>query len=247
MKKQRFILAMLTTTLVLSFAGCETANSFNGENSGGYPLDNQQLIDDGVSFNATIIEIQSAHVLVEPLVSEFFPRSGDRVSFETGNLAPIDISVGDTVTIWFDGHVMESYPVQIAAISWALLQTNTEPKSISITGIQGAAMPQRAFDRLFAELPSSLALPRLIAFHDGYITGPTFSGDLMVPGESTLDGSPAWKGNGDYYIQMTFEISEFQHSQAIFFTNGGETPVKVSFNQARTTLEIGKFKVWSPE
>ena len=84
----------------------------------------RQSIDDSVSFNAKILEIHSNYVLVEPLEGEAILRSSDRVSFVSINLNVIDASVGDFVTIQYDGNVRESYPAQITAISWSILQRN---------------------------------------------------------------------------------------------------------------------------
>ena len=92
----------------------------NSEDVTPPPLANQQFIDDGGSFNATILEIHSTEVLVEPLAGQAILRSADRIIFLSGHLSKIDASVGDVVTIQYDSRVMESYPARIIAISWSL-------------------------------------------------------------------------------------------------------------------------------
>jgi hypothetical protein len=105
--------------LVIS-ASCGSSNSLNISP----PLDNQRFINDGDSFkfNAKILEIHSTEVLVEPLAGQDILRSADRIIFLSGHLNKIDVSVGDVVTIQYNGAVMESYPARIIAISWSILQ-----------------------------------------------------------------------------------------------------------------------------
>jgi len=238
-------MAMLALVLVfgLAFAGCENDPSNKVENSESEPLAGQQSIDDGVSFNATIIEIHGTYVLVEPLANEFFPRSGERVTFETGNLAAIDISVGDVVTVWFDGSVMETNPPRINAIAWALSQATIEPKSIRITDISDATTIVRVGVWLFTELPTILSLPLPVAV--GYADNPGGGSasliDLTVPQDIALYDGPAWTGNGAYYVAVAID-----RGPMVYFAGGGEAPVKVSFNQALTSLEFYRFKAWSP-
>ena len=116
MKKFRFFLVMLV--FGLAFVGCDSGTP---KNEGGDPLTGRAG-DDGRSFNATILEIYDTYVLVEPLEGEDILRLPDRITFGTGNLNKIDVSVGDVVTIRYDGYVMESYPAEIIATSWSKLQ-----------------------------------------------------------------------------------------------------------------------------
>ena len=120
MKKFSFFLAMLAVMLVfgLAFVGCDSGTP---KNEGSDPLAGRVIDDDG-SFNATILEIQDTYVVVEPLKGEDILRSSDRITFLTWNLNKIDVSVGDVVTIRYEGGVRESYPAQITATSWSKLQ-----------------------------------------------------------------------------------------------------------------------------
>ncbi|MDR1803361.1 MAG: hypothetical protein LBQ94_07105 [Treponema sp.] len=127
MKKQSILLAMLA--FGLAFTGCvnETPNSAaRGE---GEPLVDQQFIDDGGSFDAKVLEIRESfvddnYVLVEPLEGEAIRGIADRISFVGRFFSYTGISVGDYITIRYDGFVMKSYPAQIVATGWSLLQTN---------------------------------------------------------------------------------------------------------------------------
>ena len=263
MKKQGFILTMLTMALVfvavaLVFSGCETANPDNGENSGGEPPVNRQFIDDGGSFNAKILGITETFVddttfLVEPLDGEAIRSIADRISFTIRTPGGIDVSVGDYVNIRYDGYMMKSYPVQIIVISWSKLPSNpgtganipnTDPKSINITGISDAATIVRVGVWVFTELPSILSLPLPVAVGYGYNTGGGSASlvDLTVPQDIALYDGPAWTGNGDYYVAVAID-----RGPTVFYSDDEENPVKVAFDKAGITLEFIKFKAWSPQ
>ena len=96
---------------------------------------------------------------------------------------------------------------------------------------------------VFSELPTILSLPLPVAV--GYADNPGGGSaslvDLTVPQDSGLYGGPAWTGNGSYYVAVAID-----RGPMVYFADGGETPVKVAFNQVHTTLEFGKFKAWSP-
>jgi hypothetical protein len=100
---------------------CASSNNKNGiQPVAQFP----EFSDDGVSFNAKILEIHNDYVLVEPLEGEDVLRSSNKITFGTTYLNKIDVSVGDFVTIWYDGRIMESYPARVIAISWSILQKN---------------------------------------------------------------------------------------------------------------------------
>ena len=102
------------------FSNSEDANPHSGE----------WIVDDSGSFIARILEIHEnliilySFVIVEPLEGEDILRSSDRISFGTSNLEKIDISVGDLVTIHYNGYTRETYPAQIVAISWSIYEKN---------------------------------------------------------------------------------------------------------------------------
>ena len=238
-------MAILALVLLFgfAFAGCENEPTKMVENREGEPLASQPPIDGGVSFKATIIEIHGTYVLVEPLANEFFPRSGERVIFGTGNLTAMDVSVGNVVTVWFDGSVMETNPPQINAIAWALSQATADPKTIRITDISDATSIVRVGVWVFTELPTilSLPLPVAVGYGDNLGGGSASLVDLTVPQDIALYDGPAWTGNGAYYVAVAID-----RGPMVYFAGGGEAPVKVAFNQALTSLEFYRFKAWSP-
>jgi hypothetical protein len=112
----------------LAFVGCNNGPANSGENDSD-SLVNRQFIDDGGSFNAKILEIRESFVddhyfLVEPLEGEPIRSIADRISFVMRILGGIDFSVGDYVTIRYDGFVMKSYPAQIVVIGWSKVPSN---------------------------------------------------------------------------------------------------------------------------
>lgn len=72
------------------------------------------------TFIATVLEINSDSVTVQPAEDSTLFGKDARVTFSTLNLEKIDISNGSTVQISFNGGVRESYPAHINAISWKL-------------------------------------------------------------------------------------------------------------------------------
>ena len=118
--------------------------------------------------------------------------------------------------------------------------TNTDPKSVTVTGIPGSGSIGLW---VFAELPQGSALPINTAIQVGTLSAGTIFVSLVVPEENTWNTGPVWTGNGDYYVALVpIGNSQWLFNQAFFFTNGGETPVKVAFNQAHITLDFSKFK-----
>ncbi len=74
------------------------------------------------SFCATVLEVRTGSVVVEPLEGEEIRQTSDQISFGTANLETIGAAVGDTVKITFDGVIRETNPAQIVAQKWKMLQ-----------------------------------------------------------------------------------------------------------------------------
>jgi len=115
--------------------------------------------------------------------------------------------------------------------------SNTDPKSIKITGIPGSG---GIGVWIFAELPHGNELPTVTAMAAGPISNGTLFVDLMVPENNTLlnDNCLPWTGNGNYYVALVPIGSgdTWLFGNAMFFMDGGNSPVKVSFNQQLTTV-----------
>jgi|GEM_PF-1127740 len=99
---------------VLLFAACSSG------------AENTDTAENAV-FSAQIIETSGSSVLVTPLKGEAILQSSDKVTFGIAGLDDINAAVGDIVTITYSGEIMESYPAQIIAISWALLEKAEQP------------------------------------------------------------------------------------------------------------------------
>jgi len=127
--------------------------------------------------------------------------------------------------------------------------TNTVPKSIRITGITLSDMSiTQVGVWVFAKLPQDNNWPANTAIQYGDRSG-SITFELVVPREntwnSTTDGKPnaKWTGNGDYYVLIVPIINNaISFTTAYIFTDGGDDPVKVAFNQALVTLAFSKFK-----
>jgi hypothetical protein len=73
------------------------------------------------SFKATILEINGDTVMVRPLAGEEILRSSDKITFVKPD--EIGASVDDTVIVKYKGHVRETYPAQVDAISWSIISS----------------------------------------------------------------------------------------------------------------------------
>lgn len=111
MKKKIFAAVSLLLCAVMLVPGCKKQEK--EENM-------QQNRGKSVSFYATVQKINGSSVLVEPLAGEDELRSSDQITFGTKDLEDIGVQAGDIVKITYNGEIMESYPAQIKAISWAL-------------------------------------------------------------------------------------------------------------------------------
>jgi len=74
------------------------------------------------SFSGVIREIQENGVLIEPGLDDPIRRSGDKVWVSTANLPDIGAGLDSLVTVFYDGTVMESYPLQVRPIDWELVR-----------------------------------------------------------------------------------------------------------------------------
>lgn len=71
------------------------------------------------TFIATVLDINGSSVTVQPVGNSAVLMSADRVSFGVSDLEKIDAKVGSVVKVVYTGGVMETYPAQINAKSWA--------------------------------------------------------------------------------------------------------------------------------
>jgi len=123
MKKYFFLLLAFT----LLFSGCAKAP----------PKNTDTIADEGESangeytFNAVIKSIDESGVLVEVCEGEDLLRSSDQITFSHKDLDDIIAEVGDTVTVTYNGVVMESYPAQITALSWRIFKKHNPTTSIN--------------------------------------------------------------------------------------------------------------------
>ena len=111
--EKRIVALVLVLLLLFSFAGCQKTLN--------------QVIGSEPNFTGTVLEVSEFGLMVEPDEGEDIRRSGDLVSvslnveYEDGKT---DYSVGDKVTVYYDGSVAESYPLQVTKVYAVLL---TEP------------------------------------------------------------------------------------------------------------------------
>ncbi len=105
--KKSIVLLLMLILMAFGFVACTPDADDNG------------MLNDEQSFQATILEIDDSGLLLEPLEGEDILRSGDRVMVGPGNLEEdsyLSFEEGDEVLVTFSGGVMESYPLQLEKV-----------------------------------------------------------------------------------------------------------------------------------
>ena len=118
MRRKTLAAVAVLLCAVMLLPGCKKLGE-NGEIQQEDPEKPQKNETTSV-FYATVQEISGSSVLVVPLAGEDELRSSDQITFGIRDLEDIGVCAGDIVKITYDGQIMESYPAQIKAISWAL-------------------------------------------------------------------------------------------------------------------------------
>lgn len=118
MKKKIFKMFLITLSFVVLFSslgGCSSKKEVK-----------KTAKEKEYSFKATVLEISENSVEVCPISGEDELKSSDKITFNISNLEKFDLTVGSVVEIFYNGEIMESYPAQIKAIRWKLLETAPE-------------------------------------------------------------------------------------------------------------------------
>lgn len=68
------------------------------------------------SFSGSVIEVDNGSILVAPFENESIMNTSDKIMCHMGDVAA-DVKVGDSVTITYNGVILESYPAQISVIT----------------------------------------------------------------------------------------------------------------------------------
>ena len=103
--KRKFVISFIMI-IVLALCGCSSESKPEESNA---------------SFKATVIEINMGSVTVKPLDGESELKSSDKITFNVSDLEKINHTVGSVVKIYYNGEIMESYPAQIKAEKWELV------------------------------------------------------------------------------------------------------------------------------
>ncbi len=68
-------------------------------------------------FEASVVEITEGAFIVEPSPEYAESKSSDRISVSVKNLdLDIEINVGDTLEIYYEGEIQESYPATVTGV-----------------------------------------------------------------------------------------------------------------------------------
>ena len=69
-----------------------------------------------------IVEIRGVSALIEPIEGEWERSCSDRISFSIQGFEEIGAKEGSIVEVTYRGGVMESYPAQIFATGWRMIE-----------------------------------------------------------------------------------------------------------------------------
>ena len=119
---KRFILLFLTLTLIFgALASCDKSETNTPETSESTGTSDTDAVFDHQVVRATVIEISGNSVLIEPLEGEPERASADRILVNIDGFSDVGAEIGSTVDITYDGYIMETYPAQIRASAWSLV------------------------------------------------------------------------------------------------------------------------------
>lgn len=119
---KKFILLFLILTLIFGIlASCDKSESKGSETSEITDTSDTDAVFDHQVVRAKIIEISGNSVLIEPLEGEPERASADRIWVNIDGFSDVGAEIGSTVDITYDGYIMETYPAQIRASAWSLV------------------------------------------------------------------------------------------------------------------------------
>ncbi len=100
---KKLLLVFTALLLIMSFVGCDS------EKNDGF--------DTAKMFSATVIEVNDGRLLVEPSKDCAESKSSDRIEVAISRLElETDINIGDTVEVYYDGVIQESYPAAVTKV-----------------------------------------------------------------------------------------------------------------------------------
>lgn len=113
---KRFWALLLAIAMGLSLlTGCEMDEEENTPKK-------KKTEEDTRSFVGTIIHIYyDDSVVVEPAEGSDERKSSDQISFSCKDLEDIGAVQGSVVEVTYTGEIAESYPAQIRAVAWELM------------------------------------------------------------------------------------------------------------------------------
>ena len=163
--KKIILLATTLCLLLVMLIGCDADNYPNG---------------DGLSFRATILEMHDDAVTVQTTEGMGFYHT-TRVFFGTSELEDIGASVGDVVSVVFTGDILQTYPEQVFATSWSIVERN------------GTVLPNIPHDPIVGNPNTPTIADQYLSFV-GYVEAVTFdrgnsgNGYLQLRGEAYISG-----------------------------------------------------------
>ena len=126
---KKIVTLLLSFALVIGLVACGNKDQTQGEDTTPAQL---------VSMTATVLSISDNSILVSPVEGDPVNASADQISVSLigANVIWGNREVGDIVEIFWNGEIMESYPAQIANVSYITLKEKG-------SDIEGPTVPEQ--------------------------------------------------------------------------------------------------------
>ncbi len=128
MKKVSFL--VIVSLLILALFGCSHSESVS---EADYP-----------AFTGTVSEVWEHSLMIDVTEGDIL-ASSDCVIATFPEAIGIDAAVGDEVQAWYDGDIMESYPAQVNAVSYEIVQAGAA-EEITVEGESAEAEIPRYYE-----------------------------------------------------------------------------------------------------
>ena len=200
MKNSKKVLTTMLVLMIVAFmVGCANGNSSDYSHDASIiGSDTVTQTEDELSFRAKILELYNGSALVQTIdIDGMGLYLVTRLTFGTRELEDISAFVGDIVNVVFTGEITLSYPGQVFATSWAIVE-RYEPANNANSDVIAQEPPQYPlevkiiFENISAEERATLTNIHEMDFRAAYIraAGENTSHDISVWEESLawLDG-----------------------------------------------------------
>ena len=168
---------------------------------------------------AEIVLINGTHVIIEPVEGEWERESSDLISFDSKGFDDIGAAEGCIVEVSYKGGIMESYPAQIKATGWRMIDDGCEGSRDENASDEDVLVDKKPVIYLYPERETEVSV---YLDYDGELTCtyPTYSDGWHVT--ASPDGTLTDE-NGQIYNYLYWEgLSDASYDLSKGFCVKGE-------------------------